>query len=441
MTGWWGRLVRASAGSLATWLIFALLHATPVQAGDLGRIFQRDPVTGAWVRLPSVNDLAVLTSTGAPAGGACNNQNRPTLFTNRVKVEMSVSKLSVPTLASPDELGARPVDLTSPELGTTSSEVTFVEDFQPRSPAISLQPAQYGYLAGFRVPEDLRVEWQVVLTVKNNLDGEITGLTVTEHLNAELDYHPDTVSVTSGLPAPVFERSGNLKVTWTIPGLGPGAEARLSFTIYSRLRNAHQQYSEPTPPEGPPYFLNSGATLKYYRLGVKSSLELPAIPVWVEEGGYLRVSLSATRYDWQVRKPGTFAADPVEIGVYSNRKVSVIFSGFADLAAVSPGHTGAIPTFYGFGNTLDEVENTGWIRAQDLNVRRLETAAAESGTTAVWKLWPKLKVSGRERAGEYEDVGCLTFILCETSAYIETQDTLLRTSLLEGVNLPDPDRL
>ncbi|MGE5623708.1 MAG: hypothetical protein ACM3UP_01635, partial [Methanocella sp.] len=306
--------------------------------------------------------------------------------------------------------------------------VALLEEFQPITSSIGLAPAKDGCAAGFEAPEGTCLEWRVILTVRNGLPADITDLTVTEHFGAELEYDPATVQVTPALRdqapsgAPYsdhsFQRHGNLKLEWKVTRLAPEAEARLSFVVRTRkLENGQQLYGEPTPPDGPPYFLNSGATLKFFYLGKQESTDLDEVPVWITEGGYMRITFNATQYDWKIRRPGDFAAEPIEFSVASNRQVAVTFRQFGDLESTS-GEGRPIPTSYGFGLTLVDADRDGWIRACDLNARRLMTSEAQVGGTARWLLWPRLEVAVDTRATEYRNVGRVTFSMLDVEPAI-----------------------
>lgn len=133
----------------------------------------------------------------------------------------------------------------------------------------------------------------------------------------------------------------------------------------------------------------------------------------------IKVSINAGRYDWLIRKPGTFAAEPLVIDIQSNRSFVLSFSKFGDLQSKTL-NPGKIPAFYSIGATLAETERNGWFPARKLNGVSL-TAVVEADQTRqfVWKLWPKIEITKNTRAGDYEDTGCLTFTILENQIYLD----------------------
>jgi hypothetical protein len=364
-------------------------------------------------------------------GGQCSATSNTIQVTAVSTGATSLSVLSAPSSLSIQSLQVKPLATgSSNRYDATTATIPFTEEFQPLSPAIAYKSAQYGYDAGFEVPENLRLQWRVVLTVKNTLADALSNVTVTERFGAELEVDDGSIEVAPAPPrsSVTVERQGNEKLGWLISRLGPGEEAQLKLTVYTRLKDGKQAYISCTPPPGPPNLLNSGATLKY----LHGSLELPKIPVWVKSGGYLRVSLSATRYDWQIRKPGGLMADPLEISVYANQPVTVTFSGFDDLASLPTGSE-RIPTFYRFCDARPGTSLTNWVRAADLNNWQQATTTAEVGTTVAWKLWPRLDIGPAIRAGDYEDVATLTFLLTEAYPQVVPSGAALQLTSLEEV--------
>lgn len=144
-----------------------------------------------------------------------------------------------------------------------------------------------------------------------------------------------------------------------------------------------------------------------------------ALTVCGNDRPVLKVFLSAAGLHWQIRKPGIYAADPVELRVYSNRRVRVTFSDFADLAGSGPGQ-GALPAYYGMGDTLQDVEGNGWYTAAKWNEVQITTRPAQVGTTVVWRIWPRIEVAGTTRAGRYADTGKITVTVLETAPYVQS---------------------
>lgn len=139
----------------------------------------------------------------------------------------------------------------------------------------------------------------------------------------------------------------------------------------------------------------------------------------VKEPDYIKVSINAGRYDWQIRKPGTFTAEPLSIDIQSNRAIAVSFSNFNDLKSKT-NNPGTIPIYYGFGATLAETERNGWIRSVKLNRRTVTAFPGPDGINHLnRKIWPKIEITKTTRAGDYENTGYLTFTILETQYYLD----------------------
>lgn len=121
------------------------------------------------------------------------------------------------------------------------------------------------------------------------------------------------------------------------------------------------------------------------------------------------VSVSATRLDWRVRKPGTYAALAADMTATGYGKLAIQFSGFADLTRADGGD-GAISAFYGFGDSLADVEQ--WTSAEKLNGQSRELSLSSS-EPAVLRMWSKVLVGNEDPSAEYEDYqgGVITFIV------------------------------
>lgn len=336
--------------------------------------------------------------------------------------------LKGPAFALPAALGVAALVAGSPSadrVGDVNGTVDFRQVFTPLSPLIFEAPAHDGYPEGFEVPANTRVEWRVTITVKNRLSSSITQVSVEENFGAELEVDEGTVSVTPlrqsdpGATPPystvTFIRLGNEQLTWRISSLDPGQTATLSFNVYTRVNEGgHQEYSSCGEVE----YLNSAPTLKYCT-DSQQSAELSPTPVWPRCGGFLRVTVNTTELNWQIRKPGSFMTEPIELRVLSNRPVVLSCSGFADLSSQAPEAGYMIPTYYMISETQPGPGLSGWTRAADLSGAQVETTAAQAGTWVTWRLWSALEVGAKTRAAQYVDTGTLTFTMRESEPYIE----------------------
>jgi len=98
------------------------------------------------------------------------------------------------------------------------------------------------------------------------------------------------------------------------------------------------------------------------------------------------VSIDAPDLHWATLLPGTYAARMCRITVASTEPVTlVVGSECTDLTAPSGR---VIPTWYAFGDTIEEAEASGWIPAGELPGMTFPTLfsqpAPEGRTTTVW---------------------------------------------------------
>lgn len=157
------------------------------------------------------------------------------------------------------------------------------------------------------------------------------------------------------------------------------------------------------------------------------------------EQDYIKVSINALRYDWQIRKPGTFTAEPLIIDIQSNQAIAVSFSNFNDLKPKTQNH-GTIPVYYGFGDTLAETERNGWVRAKKLNRRNVTAFPLPDGTNHYQlKIWPRIEITKTTQAGDYQDTGYLTLTILENQIYLDNSSgRKIQTMILpKGEFLPE----
>ena len=139
----------------------------------------------------------------------------------------------------------------------------------------------------------------------------------------------------------------------------------------------------------------------------------------VKEQGYIKAFINAGRYDWFIRKPGSFAAEPLIIDIESNRAITLTFSEFDDLKSKTCNQP-KIAAFYGFGATLAETERNGWIPAANLNHYHQTLTPDPAGTGhLLLKIWPKIDITRATPAGEYIDTGYLTFTVLENQKFVD----------------------
>lgn len=138
-------------------------------------------------------------------------------------------------------------------------------------------------------------------------------------------------------------------------------------------------------------------------------------------------TLSGTRKDWRVRRPGTYASDSLSFTIKSNNDVAVTFSEFddmeyEDLALAPQGTQTHIPTWYSFGDTIADAEANGWVSALDLNETDLtfvNTNPLHYGLS--YKLWSKILVQESNNSSDYENVGQITLSLTNMKHWIDNE--------------------
>lgn len=130
-------------------------------------------------------------------------------------------------------------------------------------------------------------------------------------------------------------------------------------------------------------------------------------------------SISGTRYDWRVRKPGEYAANSLTAFIQSNSDVEVDFEGFEDLqyqGDVAPGAEGKIETWYAYGE--GGPGGVKWIPAPAMNRAEVpDSGDLHAGIS--WKLWNKIKVVECNSACEYQDDAIITLVLKNLKCWID----------------------
>jgi hypothetical protein len=151
---------------------------------------------------------------------------------------------------------------------------------------------------------------------------------------------------------------------------------------------------------------------KDWRIDVKIHA---SIAQWIEW------SMTGTRWDWFVRKPGMYAADCISGTIASNQNVLVDYHGFGDLIALEPDKAidDTIEIWYavwGLG-TPPPCDDAAWTRSYDMNEPAewdtvFDSQALHNGIT--WKLWNRIWVGRCNSACEYEDNAWISLqLLCQ----------------------------
>ncbi|WP_324668112.1 hypothetical protein [Geochorda subterranea] len=171
-------------------------------------------------------------------------------------------------------------------------------------------------------------------------------------------------------------------------------------------------------PNGPARSWNSGP----YNQGITNQAVTgfqftnhASVAQWVE------YTMSGTRKDWRIRRPGIYASDSMTGTIKSNNDVVISFSGFGPLAYEAPGQgvDEYIETEYGY-STVEDPNLVVWVPAEDLN----ETSILLEDSEALhygqqWKLWSKINVGPSNSSSEYENVGTVTVTLTNIKLWID----------------------
>ncbi|MEW6227765.1 MAG: hypothetical protein AB1700_06655 [Bacillota bacterium] len=134
--------------------------------------------------------------------------------------------------------------------------------------------------------------------------------------------------------------------------------------------------------------------------------------------------ISGTRWDWHVMKPGTYAADCIELEVDSNNDVKILFSNFEDLQYLEEAPQGTlteIATWYAIGNKMGELV---WVPADELD--RYQYAIYNSAQLhdpgVTLKFWNKIEVLPCNSSCEYESEGTITLQLQNIKIWVDGTD-------------------
>lgn len=165
---------------------------------------------------------------------------------------------------------------------------------------------------------------------------------------------------------------------------------------------------------------NARAWSRYPKVGICNKTSWPInVTVHASVAQWVDWSISGTRYEWQVRKPGEYAANSLTATLKSNGPVTVDFAGFGNLYSADSVNQ-EIETWYAYGGTLPGSGDARWIPANALDgVKALVKDSVELHDGYDWKLWNKIKVVECNSACEYEDNAIITLVLDNQKDWIE----------------------
>jgi hypothetical protein len=144
-----------------------------------------------------------------------------------------------------------------------------------------------------------------------------------------------------------------------------------------------------------------------------------SIAQWIEW------SMTATRWDWFVRKPGTYAADCISGTIASNQNILVDYHDFGDLIAEDEKAVDdTIEVWYAVWplGTPPAIDDNAWVRSYMLNDPAewdtiYDCEALHNGIT--WKLWNRINVERCNSACEYQDHAYISLILLCQKEWID----------------------
>ncbi len=243
-------------------------------------------------------------------------------------------------------------------------------------------------------------------------NGWIVTLLFGEHLTAEEiersvyvpgnpDIHKGVLTIVEDHPEPGITR---VKIVWNWHQTAnkrflPGSEAHLTLKVTT----------SGLPPSDKDLIFCDPINMEYNPVGSGYWHQVPLDPIYIKSAGepYADVSVTATRLDWRVQKPGTYAALATTVTASGTGTLSMQFSEFHDLTRTD-GAAGTIAAFYGFGDDLTSAETGGWIAAAELNNK---TRYIDLSEPVPVLMWSKISVGDEVSSAEYESTGVITFIV------------------------------
>lgn len=152
------------------------------------------------------------------------------------------------------------------------------------------------------------------------------------------------------------------------------------------------------------------------------------IPVKVHAsiGQWVSWSMSGTRWDWFVRKPGNYAADCITATLKSNQHVLVDYHDFGPLVAESSSVLDTIPIWYAVGDFASGPPVKGdpaWVYATDMNDPAEWDTVYDSfqlHNGIQFKLWNYIHVENCNSACEYDDDAYISLILLCQKEWVDT---------------------
>ena len=166
---------------------------------------------------------------------------------------------------------------------------------------------------------------------------------------------------------------------------------------------------------------SQGKSINNVRLNEPVNPLLPQLQVDNIVDSILEVQLSATEWDWRIRKCGTFACQVLNSRVRSAFDILVDFEGFANLLDANSNIQ--INTWYAISQTVPPPPKSGaWISAKAFNLSDFIIPAPINGVS--WNLWCMIEVTQGIKASEYLNNPTITFVTQGVEEWIEPGLTL-----------------
>lgn len=167
----------------------------------------------------------------------------------------------------------------------------------------------------------------------------------------------------------------------------------------------------------------------------KEKWEIPVV-IHASVAQWLEYSMSGTRWDWKIRKPGTFAADCITASVASNNGISIAFEDFGPLVRdpqSGPGGTDPdeIDIMYGYDTKGSDPAAINWISTETLNAQGChidDSDALHAGYSV--KLWNKIVVERCDSSCEYEDTAKIVITLDNVKHWIDPATGFFKDPLI-----------
>jgi hypothetical protein len=110
--------------------------------------------------------------------------------------------------------------------------------------------------------------------------------------------------------------------------------------------------------------------------------------------------------EWRFKRPGTYASLAMDITLSGYGAVTLHFEDFNDLINVDDPDLPPLEVSYGIGNTIEEAEANGWLRAgTTTGFNGYTHHLILAGTEEVIRVWSRVIVKDSDKVGRYSGSG------------------------------------